>query len=339
MAGSRTARAGTKRTAIRRRAVGTRDRIIAHLGRVAEIADSTGMASTRLAEAVGYPGSSVAFAQLLSGMERDGLIAREVRGKRTYRISLADAANCAGKALAATQAVRGDAGAAGSAAPPEVPGDAVAAAAAGMTAPGDARSAAVSGLDYDELARRLLIQVVRRLAATPSDLEQTVAGLERELASAWTRHGTLSAENVRLREQLLQTQRDLDLARQRNRRIAVTDELDSAEVVVLERLLTSGEQGDAGQPPATASERALAAAANHVPSAQATQPLTMVPGRFDVVPDRALHPRGVDAAALDGGGHARDQGARRHHETLRHQRGRRDDRASAHHDAVERHRA
>ena len=47
------------------------------------------MASTRLAEAVGYPGSSVAFAQLLSGMERDGLINREVRGKRTYRIPVA----------------------------------------------------------------------------------------------------------------------------------------------------------------------------------------------------------------------------------------------------------
>jgi hypothetical protein len=57
-----------------------------------EIADPTGMASTRLAEAVGYPGSSVAFAQLLSGMERDSLIAREVRGKRTYRITLADGA-------------------------------------------------------------------------------------------------------------------------------------------------------------------------------------------------------------------------------------------------------
>ena len=89
MAGSRTARAGTKRTAVRRRAVGTRDRIINHLAAVAEIADTTGMASTRLAEAVAYPGSSVAFAQLLSGMERDGLISREVRGKRTYRITLA----------------------------------------------------------------------------------------------------------------------------------------------------------------------------------------------------------------------------------------------------------
>ena len=46
------------------------------------------MASTQLAAAIGYPGSNVAFAQLLSGMERSGLIEREVRGKRTYRISL-----------------------------------------------------------------------------------------------------------------------------------------------------------------------------------------------------------------------------------------------------------
>lgn len=284
MAGSRTTRAGTKRNAVRRRAVGTRDRIIAHLASVAEIADSAGMASTRLAAAVGYPGSSVAFAQLLSGMERDGLIAREVRGKRTYRISLADAAIPVGARMAAAQAVRGEAGAALAGAPAAVPADAVgAAAAAGMTVGGGAGMtvgggpgmtvggagpASAAGLDYDELARRLLVQVVRRLAATPSDLEQTVAGLERELATAWTRQGTLSAENVRLREQLLQTQRDLDLARQRNRRIAVADELDSAEVVVLERLLSAGEDGDVGQPPATASERALGAAANHVRSAQ-----------------------------------------------------------------------
>ncbi|HEY3877605.1 MAG TPA: hypothetical protein VGM12_03300, partial [Trebonia sp.] len=54
---SRTARSDTRRTVARRRAVGTRDRIVAHLALVAEIADGTGMASTKLAEAVGYPGS------------------------------------------------------------------------------------------------------------------------------------------------------------------------------------------------------------------------------------------------------------------------------------------
>jgi hypothetical protein len=82
--GARSARAGTRatsvKTGIRRRAVGTRDRIISYLGSITDISDPGGMASTKLAEAVGYPGSSVAFAQLLSGMVRDGLISREVRG-------------------------------------------------------------------------------------------------------------------------------------------------------------------------------------------------------------------------------------------------------------------
>jgi hypothetical protein len=113
--------------------VGTRDRIIAHLALVAEVADGTGMASTRLAEAVGYPGSSVAFAQLLSGMERDGLISREVRGKRTYRI-----------ALSAPSAARRDA-------EPLRTGD------AGLPAfPGS--------VDYDELADQVIIRLIRRLA-------------------------------------------------------------------------------------------------------------------------------------------------------------------------------
>jgi hypothetical protein len=225
MAGSRTTRAGTKRPVGRRRAVGTRDRIIAHLATVAEVKDPAGMASTRLAEAVGYPGSSVAFAQLLSGMERDGLIAREVRGKRTYRITLADdtAAARARLMAAGPPAIRPAGGRA------EL-GDAPRLTAAG--APG-----AVAGFDYDELARRLLVHVVRRLAATPADLEQTVAGLERELATAWTKHGTLTAENVRLREQLMQTQHDLDLARELNRKAAVAEELSEAEVVLLEGLL------------------------------------------------------------------------------------------------------
>src|SRR5216683_1986969 len=79
------------RKTARKRAVGTREHIIAYLTEVNELFDTNGMASTQLAAAVGYPGSSVAFAQLLSGMERSGLIEREVRGKRTYRISLGPA--------------------------------------------------------------------------------------------------------------------------------------------------------------------------------------------------------------------------------------------------------
>src|SRR5580704_10579399 len=79
---------GVGRKTARKRAVGTREHIIAYLTEANELFDANGMASTQLAAAVGYPGSSVAFAQLLSGMERSGLIERDVRGKRTYRISL-----------------------------------------------------------------------------------------------------------------------------------------------------------------------------------------------------------------------------------------------------------
>ena len=245
MAGSRSARAGSKRTAGRRRAVGTRDRIIAHLAAVDEIADPTGMASTRLAEAVGYPGSSVAFAQLLSGMERDGLIVREVRGKRTYRITLADGAAAARPGLAASLAAGP-----GTAIRPGLPAISGTGGRAELDGNGkrlpSPLAMAPAEFDYDELARRLLVQVVRRLAVTPADMQQTVAALELELATAWSRHGTLTAENVRLREELVRTQRDLDSARELTRKAAVSDDLSEAEVVLLEGLLTR-ELGSEGQ--------------------------------------------------------------------------------------------
>jgi hypothetical protein len=100
------------------------------------------MASTRLAEAVGYPGSSVAFAQLLSGMERDGLINREVRGKRTYRITLS-----AQPARLGAEPVRAD--------------DALTAVPVAFPAV----------IDYDELADRVIRRLLRRLAElNPAEL-------------------------------------------------------------------------------------------------------------------------------------------------------------------------
>ena len=198
---------GDRKKASRKRAVGTREHIVAYLAGTQELFDPAGMASTRLAAAVGYPGSSVAFAQLLSGMERSGLIERDVRGKRTYRITLGP--------TAVTD-----------------PDPEVGAGAAGKRA----------GFDYDELARRLLAQVVRRLASTEAAgtsaalagtsaaaagtsaalagtsadaelaaLREMVAGLEYELASAWTKHGKLAEENVRRREQLRAAEQSLAL--------------------------------------------------------------------------------------------------------------------------------
>jgi hypothetical protein len=223
---------------------------MAYLAEAGELYDANGMASTQLAAAVGYPGSSVAFAQLLSGMERSGLIAREVRGKRTYRIG-------PGTARAAGPGV--------TARPPGLGGTLAGGPAgtlAGAAGPG---GAGVAGFDYDELARRLLVQVVRRLAATDAEastpdrsasaempagpdqpappdqvaLQETVSGLEYELATAWTKHGKLAEENARLREQLRAAQRSLALAAEQVRRLPASADLNDSEVVVLQRLLTS----------------------------------------------------------------------------------------------------
>ena len=252
-AGVRPARAGTRpgngKDGVRRRAVGTRDRIISYLGSVSDITDPSGMASTRLAEAVGYPGSSVAFAQLLSGMERDGLIAREVRGKRTYRIILAPGVQ-PGRAKA------GDA-----AASPALDGRSAGPAIIGLP------SAAVPAFDYDELARRLLIQVIRRLATPADGQEGIVADLERELTLARDRASSLTAENRKLREQLRQVQSSLDAARRTlvgdeidsipDKRLngtgPVAGELSSAEVVLLEQLVSPVRDADSMEPDATAS--------------------------------------------------------------------------------------
>jgi len=208
---------------------------MAYLTEAGELYDANGMASTQLAAAVGYPGSSVAFAQLLSGMERSGLIAREIRGKRTYRIGLGPA-----RAVGPARVVSGVGAGAALPGVPEVSG------------PGAA------GFDYDELARRLLVQVVRRLAAAdpeadppeaspapdqpaPPDqlaLQETVSGLEYELATAWTKHGKLAEENVRLREQLKAAQRSLALAAEQVRRLPAGTDLNDSEIVLLQRLLT-----------------------------------------------------------------------------------------------------
>jgi hypothetical protein len=219
---------GVGKMTARKRAVGTREHIVAYLAEVHELFDAHGMASTQLAAAVGYPGSSVAFAQLLSGMERSGLIQRDVRGKRTYRISLGTADLGDADLGDAENAGTGTAGLAGT-----------------KVINGSA------GFDYDKLARRLLVQLVRRLAAAepdgttqpeasepdPSVLRATVTGLEYELASAWAKQGELAEENVRLREELKAAQCSLALAAERLGKMPITTDLDSNEVVVLQRLL------------------------------------------------------------------------------------------------------
>jgi DNA-binding MarR family transcriptional regulator len=229
------AEVGDKKAGGRRRAVGTRDRVMSYLLTTGEISDASGMASTALAEAIGYPGSSIAFAQLLSGMERSGLIEREVRGKRTYRITPTKAAAAAARS--------------GAAAPRGGRPTAVAA--------GGAPAAVAGDFDYDELARRLLMQVVQRLGtapgpgATPAEdakpgaepghdpsLARAVAGLEHKLASVRSKQQRLTEENARLREQLRAAQESLAQAEARASAAQASARLDSAEASLLERLLS-----------------------------------------------------------------------------------------------------
>jgi hypothetical protein len=242
---------GVSHRTVRKRAVGTRERITAYLAEAGELFDANGMASTQLAAAVGYPGSSVAFAQLLSGMERSGLIERDVRGKRTYRIGLGPAQGGAARVVSGVRTASG------------IPGT------AGVSA-ADAAGPGMAGFDYDELARRLLVQVVRRLAATDAEastldrsaagqpappgqlaLQETVSGLKYELATAWTKHGKLAEENVRLREQLKAAQRSLALAAEQVRRLPAGADLNSNEVMLLQRLLTADPALDGAEEPAT----------------------------------------------------------------------------------------
>jgi hypothetical protein len=250
----------------RTRAIGIRDRVLTYLAD-GEVSDPKGMAAAALADGVGYPGSSAAFAQLLSGMERSGLIERQIRGKRTYRIAAVGHVGQGSAGLGARAAAGHD----GRAAAGQADRQAAAVAAGGRrSGPGTDLPSLPSaggdevGFDYDELARRLLIQVVRRLATAQDDgspleseeagdaaQQQTVASLETKLASAASRQRKLTAENAKLRKQLQAAQQSLAQAEERAKAARVTGELGGSELQLLERLLSAsrdqaGRQEEAG---------------------------------------------------------------------------------------------
>jgi hypothetical protein len=251
----------------RSRAIGIRDRVLSYLAG-GEVSDPKGMAAAALAEGVGYPGSSAAFAQLLSGMERSGLIERQIRGKRTYRIAAVGHAGRPRRAAEssdrATVGHAGHAGGPGHIGGPGHGGGPGQPATTGSRGGGPVADLAPAGadavgFDYDELARRLLIQVVRRLGGVPdaspppepeqagdAALQQTVASLETRLASAASQQRKLTAENAKLRKQLQAAQQSLAQAEDRARAARVTGELGAPELQLLERLL-SASRGETGR--------------------------------------------------------------------------------------------
>jgi hypothetical protein len=65
-----------------------RTRIRQYLQTHGAVEDPQGYATSVLKDAIAYQGTAVAFIQLIAAMDREGEISREVRGKRTYRISV-----------------------------------------------------------------------------------------------------------------------------------------------------------------------------------------------------------------------------------------------------------
>jgi hypothetical protein len=164
-----------------------RNRIVEYLAKQGAVEDPSGKATSVLKKAIGYEGTDAGFTQVVAAMAKAGLLTRQIRGKRTYRISHSGKGDLRG-----------------------------AASALGATSEGP--------LDYDELAAALLAQVMR-VAATPTDtsesaswarrrleqLEARNAVLQRDVARANAEAESIAAERDILRNQLEAAQHNLSL--------------------------------------------------------------------------------------------------------------------------------
>jgi hypothetical protein len=164
-----------------------RNRIVEYLAEQGAVEDSSGKATSVLKKAIGYEGTDAGFTQVVAAMAKAGLLARQIRGKRTYRIS--NNANGAVRSVSS-----------------------------GADATGDGL------LDYDELAAALLAQATRA-AAAPTDtsesaswarrrleqLEARNASLQRDVARANAEAEAVAAERDILQNQLEAAQHNLSL--------------------------------------------------------------------------------------------------------------------------------
>jgi uncharacterized coiled-coil protein SlyX len=179
----------------------TRQRIATFLASNGPVEDSSGRATAKLRQAVGYEGSAAGFAQLLSAMERSGELTRRTKGKRTYWIAAARSNEMQ---------------------PPRE-----------LTSPGDGRISDTEQLgsdielfDYEKLAATLLARVVETITsgnsheAVESDswarrrierLERQNAELERALARLRAEARALAEERDALKSQLEHTAGNLAL--------------------------------------------------------------------------------------------------------------------------------
>lgn len=154
-----------------------RNRIIEYLAQKGAVQDSSGKATSVLKNAIGYEGTDAGFTQVVAAMAKAGLLTRQIRGKRTYRIS--HSGN--GTMRSAVSGVGG---------------------------------AGEGPLDYDELAAALLSQVTR-VAAAPTDTSESASWARRRLEQLEARNTSLQrdvaranaeAEAVAAERDMLQTQ-------------------------------------------------------------------------------------------------------------------------------------
>ena len=64
-----------------------RNRIVRYLAEHGAVEDSSGKATSVLKKAIDYEGTDAGFTQVVAAMAKAGLLARQIKGKRTYRIS------------------------------------------------------------------------------------------------------------------------------------------------------------------------------------------------------------------------------------------------------------
>ncbi len=145
-----------------------RRRILDYLTEHGAVRDSSGRATARLKTAVGYEGSDTAFTQLVSAMAKSGSLVREVRGKRTYQVSLS------GNGQQHHGPIETKSG--------------------GTQGPDDP-------MDYDELAAALLARVTRILAA-PTDASDSTSWARRRLEQLETRNSALQRDMARAKADL-----------------------------------------------------------------------------------------------------------------------------------------
>jgi hypothetical protein len=215
-----------------------RQAIVAYLQSHGSVEDPSGHATAQLKAALGNTATPTAFTQLIASLERNGTIRRTVRGKRTYRIDLANpttGAQGTTPGLRSSPTPRASRVTAGDTSAPIPPKATKSARLVPATVLADSPDHQIfdADVDADEIAAALLARVTKLLTA-PADtagswakrriakLESQVSEFEKALARANSQVRTISEERDDLRSRLEQAEANLTILTSRSER-PVTD--------------------------------------------------------------------------------------------------------------------